>query len=648
MSTNKMQLVTISGDNDQLSETAKQLYYCGYFQPESAGKHISSSLGFIPYAEENQYSIQIEKMLSQLSGSGHAVTYNPETAKEPVTQEEIDHLNELYSKAEEISERKKALIAQKLSCEEGITKFSHFTELSESLDDITNLEFVKVRFGHMPRESAKKLPALFEKNPYFYFAPCGADKTDYWGVYFAPKNHIDEVDGLFAMLLFEPFEIPNAAGTAENVVAALKSNLKFVDDELAELQKESDKIWEDETEYCDRVYSKIHVLDRLEQLKAFSVHNGHYFMLVGWIPSAETDNLSKLIENDKVSFELTDTDPQVSPPPVMAKKRKGLLKYLVEPYNFFIDMYGTPSYSDIDVTPFVAVSYAILFGIMYGDMGHGLVLSIVGFLMYKLKKMELGRILIPCGFCSMVFGFLFGSVFGFEEALDPIYHKLGLAGKPISVMDSINTVLVSAIVIGISLTALAMIFNIYACIKNKRFAEAVFSQNGVAGLGVYICGVNLASNFMHGYAPIPGSICTIVIVIGAIMMLIKEIPIDAFDHHSDWKPESISDFLLQNVFELLEYILSYLSNTLSFLRIGAYVLVHAGMMLAVFSLAGENHNPVMIIFGNIFVIAVEGLLTAIQVLRLEYYEMFSRFYEGDGKPFIPFTNKTFSIGGNKK
>ena len=95
------------------------------------------------------------------------------------------------------------------------------------------------------------------------------------------------------------------------------------------------------------------------------------------------------------------------------------------------------------------------------------------------------------------------------------------------------------------------------------------------------------------------------------------------------------DFVLQNVFELLEYILSYMSNTVSFLRVGAFVLVHAGMMMVVFSLAGANENPVVIVLGNVLVIALEGLLTGIQALRLEYYEMFSRFYIGDGNPFKP-------------
>lgn len=647
MSVQKMQLVTLSGDNDLLHKTAEKLYKFGYFQPENAGKHISSSLGFIPYADENIYAPMLEKMHAQINGSGHTVTFNPSLAEFALTDEESGKLNALYLKSKEISDKKQALVSQKTACKEGITKFSHFNELEVNLDDITALQYVRVRFGHMPRESANRLPELFKKCPYFYFVPCSADKTDFWGVYFAPKNHIDEVDGLFAMLLFEPFEIPSAAGTVQSIINELQNSLSIIEEQLNELEAEKETIWNSDTQFYDTVYSKVYFMNRLEELKAYSVHNGHYFMLVGWVPQKELDSLTALFAESGISVEQSDGNPENTPPPVKVNKHKGLLKFLVDPYKFYIDMYGTPSYKDIDVTAFVAVTYTILFGVMFGDMGHGLVLSIVGYLMYKLKKMELGRILIPCGISSMVFGFIFGSVFGFEDLLDPVYKSMGLSGKPVSVMESVNSVLLVTLVIGIVLTTLSMLLNVYGCIKNKRFGEAVFSNNGLTGIAVYLCGANLASRFMGGFAPIPSGAAAVIIGVGAVLLLIKEILIGAVDKHKDYMPESLTDFILQNFFELIEYVLSYLSNTLSFLRIGAYVLVHAGMMLAVFALAGENRNAFILIFGNIFVIAVEGLLTAIQVLRLEFYEMFSRFYGGDGKPFIPFTDKKFSVGGNK-
>ena len=100
-----------------------------------------------------------------------------------------------------------------------------------------------------------------------------------------------------------------------------------------------------------------------------------------------------------------------------------------------------------------------------------------------------------------------------------------------------------------------------------------------------------------------------------MLLYIKEIPIGIIDKHPDWKPDSIVDFLLQNLFELIEYVLSYFSNTVSFLRVGAFVIVHASMMMVVFTLGGDGSNIPVIIIGNIIVIALEGLLSGSSRLR---------------------------------
>ena len=103
-------------------------------------------------------------------------------------------------------------------------------------------------------------------------------------------------------------------------------------------------------------------------------------------------------------------------------------------------------------------------------------------------------------------------------------------------------------------------------------------------------------------------------------------------------------FLVQSFFELFEIMLSFLSNTLSFVRIGAFAVSHAAMMGVVLMLAGAesggNINWFIIVLGNLFVCAMEGLIVGIQVLRLEYYEMFSRFYKGSGREFRPFFQNT--------
>ncbi len=646
MSVEKMKLVKISGKNEKLDDLVRVIMNCGCFQPDSANKFFSSSLGLLPYTEENQYAPMLSDLQSFLSQINYSPVFDENLASKALTQEEIEKASKLREFSSDYSQQYNMLVEQKKKCEEGLTKFSHFTGLSVDLDKILELEFVDARFGHLPKESLDKLDAISKECPYFYFVPCSTDKTDCWGAYFAPINRIDEVDRIFAMLLFQTFEVPSAAGSIENIIKELETSLEIISQQLKTLDDTNQHDIEETKAFCDSIYSKLVSLDEAQQLKSFTVHNGHYFMLAGWVPKSEEKAFLKCVEEtDTVEAESEEPDLHNDTPPTKIKKLKGPLKYLIDPYKFYIDMYGAPSYSDVDVTSFVAITYTILFGIMFGDMGQGFVLAIVGFLMYKFKNMGLGKILIPCGISSMVFGFIFGSVFGFEELLDPVYHALGWNGKPLHVMDSVNTVLLMAIAIGIALTSLSILINIYACIRRKHFGEAIFSQNGLVGLLTYLAGCNLASGFMNGPAPVSNSTCGIIIAVGAVLLLIKEIPIGIIDKHPNWKPDSLMDFVLQNIFELLEYVLSYLSNTVSFLRVGAFVLVHSGMMMVVFSLAGENHNLFVIILGNILVIALEGLLTGIQALRLEYYEMFSRFYEGDGKPFTPFTNKKFSLGG---
>lgn len=208
MSIEKMRLVRISGDSERLNETLAEMLDCGCFQPEPAGKYFSESLGLFPYNEENPYAQVLSEMQSILKDGNHTPSFTPEEAKKPLTEDEIEHINSLFKRIDDTGKRRSELIEQKEKCEDGIKKFSHFTGLSVNLDEITELSYVKVRFGHMPKESVNKLDAVFKRCPYFYFVPCSTDQTDYWGAYFAPKNRIDEVDGIFAMLLFEPFKIP--------------------------------------------------------------------------------------------------------------------------------------------------------------------------------------------------------------------------------------------------------------------------------------------------------------------------------------------------------------------------------------------------------------------------------------------------------
>lgn len=640
MAVEKMKLMKLSGALKSLEPLSAVLCESGCFHADSAAKYISSSMGFVPFAEENPHAAVLSELTEIAKTVQAELRYRDEyiLKRGQASSGDAEYLAKLKKEFTALYDEQNALLEQKAVCESGIEKYKHFKGMDIDLDQIAQCKYIKIRFGHMPKASFDKLNTVFKDNPYAVFHRCSADETDYWGAYFAPVNMVNELDSIFAFLLFEPFEVPGAAGTVDEVLTEFQHSIDIIGSQIEEITARLQKLWTDEQEHCDRIYSNLVYQNTLYALRSFVLHNDDRFMLVGFVPASEEKKFKAAVsEIPDVSLEVSDPDAHSDATAVPVKMKKGfkLLRPLVEPYNYYIDMYGTPAYSDIDITPFVAITYTVLFGMMFGDLGQGAVLALIGFLMWKLKKMELGKILVPCGIASMVFGFLFGSVFGYEEMLDPVYHKLGWSGKPMSVMDSINTVLLIAIGIGVGLMVCAILLNIYACLKRRQFGEALFSQNGVVGLLFYLAGVNFASGFMNGPAPLPNSVCFGIMGVCAVLLMIKEIPIGIIDKHPDWKPDSVMDFILQNVFELLEYVLSYLSNTVSFLRVGAFVLVHAGMMMVVFSLAGESENLFVIILGNVLVIALEGLLTGIQALRLEYYEMFSRFYTGGGTAFRP-------------
>ena len=199
-------------------------------------------------------------------------------------------------------------------------------------------------------------------------------------------------------------------------------------------------------------------------------------------------------------------------------------------------------------------------------------------------------------------------------------------------------VVCATIAFGMGIILLSMIFHIINA-KKAHDTEALLDQNGIAGLVFYGSVVLSVVLFMTGNK-LPGTIVLIVMFgIPLLLMLFKEPLTAKLEKRAEHSEEGKVMFVVQAVFEMFETLLSYFSNTLSFVRIGAFAVSHAAMMEVVLMLAGaETGNPnwVVVVGGNLFVCGMEGLIVGIQVLRLEYYEMFSRFYKGTGREFKPY------------
>ena len=346
--------------------------------------------------------------------------------------------------------------------------------------------------------------------------------------------------------------------------------------------------------------------------------------------------LAETQDDDKISIMVEDErDQYFGDPPTKLENPK-----VFKPFEMFIKMYGLPKSGEMDPTIFVGIMYSFIFGAMFGDVGQGLLLFIGGAILYFTKKMNLAGIVSLAGIFSTFFGFMFGSVFGFEDIIEakwirPINHMttLPFIGK-------LNTVFIVSIAFGMGIILISMIFHIINGIRAKDTEATWFDANGVAGLIFYGAAVTCIVLFMTGHSLPGGIVLAVMFGVPLLLIALKEPLTNKIKKKTEKMEQSKAMFVTQAFFELFETLLSYFSNTLSFIRIGAFAVSHASIMEVVLMLAGAESghiNWVVIVLGNLFVCGFEGLIVGIQVLRLVYYEMFSRFYKGSGHEFKPYT-----------
>lgn len=635
MSIEKMALVNIVGNMEDLDAALNQCCVSECFHIESA-VHSSADTGFVLLNETNPYSAPLKKLLDIAADISIKVQYADFSALKVPNDQLAAKVNKLEGMIHDISLKKSDLKKQISDYEQAIKQLEHLKGSPVDFDTLFACKEVQVRFGRLPVDNYKKL-AYYDQQTFFFF---DYDHNDdyYWGYYIAPTARISVIDDIFASLYYERIWVPDYAhGTPDSAIVEIRKTLEEAERQYHLCEEQLRKISEEHREDINVLFSKLTSLNETFDMRKYvAVFNNHFY-LNGFIPLSEKERFQvafKSIRSVSCTVKPQDADPTLTPP---VKLKNGRFS---KPFESFVTMYGLPSHTDIDPTPLVAITYTFLFGLMFGDVGQGLVISLLGFLLYKLKNMNFGRILIRIGFSSAFFGVIYGSVFGFEDLLNPFYQKVfHLESKPLEVMESTNSILIGAVILGAIMIILTIGINIVLGIKHKDFERAFFGANGLAGLVLYgsiLIGAALLLllniNIFH---PIFIIVC---IVIPLLLMFLREPLTKLCKKRKDIKPEGgIGGFITENFFELFEFMLSYVTNTMSFLRVGGFILSHAGMMAVVFTLAQSFNavgSPIVIIFGNILVMGMEGLIVGIQVLRLEFYEIFSRFFEGEGKPFV--------------
>ena len=632
----KLKLFNISSKSKNIDSILARVVELDYIHLVPASEIVDKVHGLQSYSTDNPCNIILKEILDIEKRYNINVPLKEVCSLDYSLENMREYIHTTHDQINQLSNHKKDTLDLIKKYKDALTQVNNIDNLNIPLDDLFSCKYINVRVGRLPLDSIEKLN-FYSSRP-FVFQTFHVEKGYAWCLYLTTTDAEREVDNIFSSLFFDRVHIPDFVhGTPITAQATLKMEIEVAEESLKDIESDIQKIIHDNMERLVEVKNELLFLAKLYEAKKYVVGLGNKININGFI---EIENIKKL---EEVFTDLPDVEIEVRPPDYdkrLSPPTKLKNNWFTRPFGMFVEMYGVPSYHDMDPTPIVAITYSLLFGIMFGDLGQGLVLIFLSFLLFKFKGMKLGEVGMRIGVSSAIFGFLYGSFFGNEEILIPIFKNVfGLMDKPIHVMDSnfTMTLLIATVGLGSIFIVTAMILNIITSIKRKHYAEAFFSHNGVAGLTFYgFVLVTIVLMFTSGYSLLNPLFIVPFAILPIVIIMFKE-PLERLMHGHKMFPDGIGGFLTEAFFEAFEVVLSYITNTMSFLRVGGFVLSHAGMMLVVYTLlemqSGVFGQVLVLVLGNLFVMGLEGLIVGIQVLRLEFYEMFSRYFEGNGIPF---------------
>lgn len=629
-----MKFLNLTGPQEEIDRVA-DIYLSRYeIHLENALSQLKTVRDLRPFAQLNPYLGEYRRakeLMEQLPAFDSPVR---EVSLDQAL-ESVRSLNETLSaltgQKEELEKKLEVLVSSQ-------NQVMPFIGLNYDIAQIKSFKSIRYRFGRVEREYFSILEHLVNDSLDSIMFKCQEDEKYIWIVYFVPAPIARKVDAVYLSMHFERLFLSDEyQGTPTEVVAVLKKQIAEVEASVQKLEQDIRRTLESKKEElagaCRKLERYTENFDVRKLAACTSRGSKNYFILCGWIGQKDAEKLQKDMEKETELF-LTLEDTQgrkLGQPPTKLSNPP-----LFRPFELFIQMYGLPDYGEFDPTILIGLTYSFLFGFMFGDVGQGLLLLVGGFLLYRIKNMKLAAIVSCCGFFSTIFGFLFGSVFGFEDIIDAVWLRPGQAMTTLPFIGKLNTVFIITVALGMGIIMLTMVINIINSLRSHDTEKTWFDTNGAAGLVFYLSLTGVVVLFMTG-KPLPGAALTAVMFGVPLLLIFLKEPLTSYVQKKGAHIEGGKGmFFVQGFFELFEVLLSYFSNTISFVRVGAFAVSHAAMMEVVLMLAGYesgNINWVVVVLGNLFVCGMEGLIVGIQVLRLEYYELFSRFYRGTGRPF---------------
>lgn len=515
-------------------------------------------------------------------------------------------------------------------------KIDSIVDKDVDFNKIANLNYFDYEIGSFATENKSRLKKNYE-NLSAIVLKIGNIKSSSEDLYMIiyPKQFKEETENLLKSLNWNKLVIPNEyVGTPSVKLQQIDHKIESLQKDINSLTSSIESEKEDNKKTIFKIYNVFKLEDKIAELEQRADFGNNAFAIDVWVKDTDKEAIEKAISKvtDKYRISARETK-DLGDDVIAPTKLKN--NWFSKPFEMIVNMYGLPAYDEIDPTPFIAISFCLAFGIMFGDIGQGLVYVLAGLLL-KNKMEAAGGLAIRLGASSMLFGCVYGSLFGLEKHEYPWIPGL-LHGSPLS-PDNIPMILVAGIVFGILALTASYALGTYNSLKNGNIEEGVFGKNGIFGYIFFISFI-FTIIAITGIFNIPMALPLTTLLISLVILVLKQPITSLVTGHRPLFHESPGEYLTESIFEAIETILGTLSNSISFVRVGAFALNHAGLFLAFLVISEMMPNIflkiLILIVGNILILSLEGLVVLIQSLRLHYYEMFGKYFKGGGVAFKP-------------
>ncbi len=577
--------------------------------------------------------------------------------KEDKSSKQLTKAEELISEIEKSVLKKEddlvALGEEEATLQPKKQALESFLRLNVKASWLGESHFLYMAAGETTPEELDKLVNALEKEGIEHIIKESNHGEKISVVLLTPRSYKQDTDRILEAYNFDRFSIDK-----ESTASSLKDMQKRLDEITSEKKRLEKGMEEDKKKYAEKLLAireVVQIEKDIAEASSMSAKTRRVYMLEGWVPDKKLGELRKRIEEASEGHSLIK----------IIKPKKGEITptkldnpKIFQPFEVLVETFGMPAYKELDPTPILAITFPLFYGLMFGDLGHGLILALLGLLVVKLAKTtkgvrSLGIIIMVCGLFSMLFGLVYGEMFGMNEAvqeetlngfhLTPLLTNDigGTIKAQINPMENPISFLQLAVLIGAIHIGSGMVLALINMLREKEYLEAIAVP--LPKIWLYYGLVYLFYTYWIDFAKWGANLPLVILLVPVPLLLI--ILSEVIKHLPHLDIGHLPTLIGEGAFEAFDTGLNFLSNSISYSRIFALALVHGGLFIALFQVAklfitipivGAIMWFLVILAGTAGILALESIIVFLHSLRLHYYEWFTKFYAADGTKFMPF------------